>query len=74
MVFLTKFSKCVSLKLNFIFLQTESFVRVTSNQVHRLLPHIPQKFYRLAKSQKAAQLLAMIKNNVAKEHPVIIFR
>jgi len=48
-------------------------VRVTSNQVHRLLPHIPQKFYRLGKSQKAAQLLAMIKNNVAKEHPVIIF-
>jgi len=69
-----EFSKCVSLKLNFIFLQTESFVRVTSNQVHRLLPHIPQKFYRLGRSQKAAQLLAMIKNDVAKEHPVIIFR
>jgi len=69
-----KFLKCVSLKLNVIFLQTESFVRVTSNQVHRLLPHIPQKFYRLGKLQKAAQLLAMIKNDVAKEHPIIIFR
>jgi superfamily II DNA/RNA helicase len=54
-------------------IETESFMRVTSNQVHRLLPHIPQKFYRLGKLQKAAQLLAMIKNNVAKEHPVIIF-
>jgi hypothetical protein len=74
MVLVTKITKCVSLKHSFIFLQTESLERVTSNQVHRLLPHIPQKFYRLGKSQKAAQLLAMVKNNVAKEHPVIIFR
>jgi hypothetical protein len=49
-------------------------VRVTSSQVHRLLPHVPQKFYRLGKSQKPAQLLAMAKEDVAKKHPLIIFR
>ncbi|GFG30487.1 hypothetical protein Cfor_08112 [Coptotermes formosanus] len=53
--------------------ETESLVRVTSSQVHRLLPHVPQKFYRLGKSQKPAQLLAMVKQAVARKHPVIIF-
>lgn len=54
-------------------IETESLVRVTSSQVHRLLPHVPQKFYRLGKSQKPAQLLAMAKEDVAKKHPLIIF-
>jgi hypothetical protein len=54
--------------------QTESLVKVSTSQVHRLLPHIPQKFYRLGQSQKPGQLLAMVKTDVAKKHPVIIFR
>jgi hypothetical protein len=49
-------------------------VRVSTSQVHRLLPHVPQKFYRLGQSQKPGQLLVMVKTDVAKKHPVIIFR
>ncbi|PNF19193.1 hypothetical protein B7P43_G09601 [Cryptotermes secundus] len=54
-------------------IQTDSLVRVTTSQVHRLLPHVPQKFYRLGRSHKPGQLLAMVKSDTAKKHPVIIF-
>ncbi|KDR24181.1 probable ATP-dependent RNA helicase DDX28 isoform X2 [Zootermopsis nevadensis] len=54
-------------------IETESLLRVTSNQVHRILPHVPQKFYRLGRSQKPVQLLTMVKQDVVKKHPVIIF-
>jgi hypothetical protein len=57
-----------------IIFQTESLVRVATSQVHRLLPHVPQKFYRLGTSQKPGHLLAMVKSDAAKKHPVIIFR
>ncbi|XP_069691815.1 probable ATP-dependent RNA helicase DDX28 [Periplaneta americana] len=52
---------------------TDSLQRVSSNQVHHLLPHVPQKFYRLGQSQKPAQLLAMVKQDVGRKHPIIIF-
>lgn len=54
-------------------IEPDSLVRVATSHVHRLMPHVPQKFYRLSINQKPAQLLTMVKNNIAKKEPTIIF-
>ncbi|KAJ9585311.1 hypothetical protein L9F63_002896, partial [Diploptera punctata] len=54
-------------------IESESLMKISTSHVHRLMPHVPQKFYRLSRSQKPAQLLTMVKHNIANKHPTIIF-
>ncbi|XP_067010151.2 probable ATP-dependent RNA helicase DDX28 isoform X2 [Anabrus simplex] len=51
----------------------ESLKKVTSGHLHHVLPHVPQKFVRLGRSQKPAELLKLVKADVNRKAPVIIF-
>lgn len=51
----------------------ESLVRITSDQLHYLLPHVPQRFLRLSRSQRPANLLQLVKADSQKNYPVMIF-
>lgn len=51
----------------------DSFNKVTTQQVHRLLPHVPQKFIRLSHLDKPTRLLELVKKEVSRKLPVIIF-
>lgn len=50
-----------------------SFKKVTTQYLHRLLPHVPQKFIRLSHLDKPARLLEMVKKDVSRQLPVIVF-
>lgn len=50
----------------------ESLVTLTTNQIHQLL-NVPQRFLRLTKSIRPSHLLQLVKKDVEKKHPVIIF-
>lgn len=47
--------------------------RIVSPYLHRILPHVPQKFMRMNKMGRPMELLALIKNDIAKKRPVIVF-
>ncbi|CAG2060082.1 unnamed protein product, partial [Timema podura] len=51
----------------------DSLVKVTTSHLHRILPHVPQKFMRLGRSQKPEQLLKLVKADLANKEPVIVF-
>lgn len=56
-----------------LFVDPESLKTVTTSKIHRLLPHVPQKFLRLGKAQKPAELLRLVQSDVNKKCPVMIF-
>lgn len=43
----------------------DSFNKITTKQLHRLLPHVTQRFYRLSHLDKPARLLELVKKEVA---------
>lgn len=47
--------------------------QVVSPSLHKILPHIKQKFIRIRKSEKPLELLALVKNDLEKRRPVIVF-
>ncbi|KAK7790571.1 hypothetical protein R5R35_002025 [Gryllus longicercus] len=47
--------------------------RVTTKHLHCIQPHVPQKFFRLGRSQKPAELLNLVKSSVQRRDPVLIF-
>ncbi|XP_041988504.1 probable ATP-dependent RNA helicase DDX28 [Aricia agestis] len=55
------------------FVQPESLHTVTTNKIHRLLPHIPHKFIRLGKAQKPVELLKLVQADMNQRRPVMIF-
>jgi superfamily II DNA/RNA helicase len=50
-----------------------SFTKVTTQHLHRLLPHVPQKFIRISHLDKPARLLELVKKDVSRNLPVIVF-
>ena len=50
-----------------------SFNKVTTQHLHRLLPHVPQKFVRISHLDKPARLLELVKKDVSRNLPVIVF-
>lgn len=50
-----------------------SFEKITTQYVHRLLPHVPQKFIRISHLDKPARLLELVKKDVTRNLPVIVF-
>ena len=50
-----------------------SFSKITTQHLHRLLPHVPQKFLRLSHLDKPAKLLEIVKKDIVRNLAVIIF-
>lgn len=50
-----------------------SFSKISTRQLHRLLPHVPQKFIRISHLDKPARLLELVKKDVSRQLPVIVF-
>lgn len=55
------------------FIDTESLEVIQTDSLHRVLPHVKQRFIRLHKYDRDAALLRIVSAEVAKEKPVIIF-
>lgn len=51
----------------------ETIQEVVSPLLHRLLPHVTQKFLRLTKADRPATLLSLVKQDLAKRRPLIVF-
>lgn len=51
----------------------ESLVKVTTENLHKILGHVPQRFLRTGSSTKPLQLLEIVRNCVNKNHAVMIF-
>lgn len=52
---------------------TDTIEMVTSSHLNRLMPHVHQKFMRVGTSQRPEQLLVLLKSNVARHVPTIVF-
>ncbi|CAO1307948.1 unnamed protein product [Diamesa serratosioi] len=46
---------------------------IASDNLHKILPHVQQKFMRMTKADRPANLLKMVKSEVLKKRPIIIF-
>ncbi|XP_013185334.2 probable ATP-dependent RNA helicase DDX28 [Amyelois transitella] len=55
------------------FVDPESLKTVVTSSIHRLLPHVPQKFLRIGKAQKPGELLKLVQADVNLKRPVMIF-
>ncbi|XP_055918100.1 probable ATP-dependent RNA helicase DDX28 [Eupeodes corollae] len=54
-------------------IDTSTLHQVVSPNLHRLMPHITHKFLRMNKSDRPANLLGMVKSELSKKRPVIVF-
>ncbi|XP_033735951.1 probable ATP-dependent RNA helicase DDX28 [Pecten maximus] len=53
--------------------EIESFKKIKTDSLHRLMPHVPQTFLRLHHEQKAAEILKIAKESLANNKPTMIF-
>ncbi|XP_070576786.1 probable ATP-dependent RNA helicase DDX28 [Ptychodera flava] len=54
-------------------LEPEALVTVATSYLHRLMPHVPQKFLRLHSSEKAGKLLELVKRDIKHDIQVMVF-
>lgn len=54
-------------------LDIDSLSRITTPYLHRLMPHVPQRFIRVSNDNKATKLLEIAKKSIKSNIPVIIF-
>uniref|UniRef100_A0A1B6EFR9 RNA helicase n=2 Tax=Clastoptera arizonana TaxID=38151 RepID=A0A1B6EFR9_9HEMI len=54
-------------------INVDSLEKVQTPRLHHVLTHVPQLFLRLGQSQKPGKLLEIVKKNVNKNAPTIIF-
>ncbi|KPJ06880.1 putative ATP-dependent RNA helicase DDX28 [Papilio machaon] len=55
------------------FVDPQSLRTISTTNIHKLLPHVPQKFIRLGKAQKPVELLKLVQADVNQKRPVMIF-
>lgn len=55
------------------FIDPESLKTISTANIHKMLPHVPQKFVRLGKAQKPLALLKLVQAEVNLNRPVMIF-
>ncbi|KPI92959.1 putative ATP-dependent RNA helicase DDX28 [Papilio xuthus] len=55
------------------FVDPQSLRTIMTSNIHKLLPHVPQKFLRLGKAQKPMELLKLVQADVNQKRPVMIF-
>lgn len=46
---------------------------VSSPNLHKLMPHVEQRFMRISKQNRPSNLLNLVKKDIAKKQPVIVF-
>lgn len=56
------------------FFKVDSLVKISTEYLHKIQPHLLQKFIRVPKGNKAEELLKVVKRDVAENRPVMIFR
>lgn len=54
-------------------IDTDTLKKVVSNDLHKILPYVTQKFLRMNKSDRSEMLLRIVKSEVQKKRPVIVF-
>lgn len=54
-------------------IDTSTIDEVVSPNLHKILPHIQQKFIRMRKQERPVALLALVKSELAKRRPIIVF-
>lgn len=54
-------------------IDVETIRDVVSPQLHYLMPHVTQKFLRMSKADRPANLLTLAKQNLGKRRPLIVF-
>lgn len=54
-------------------IDTSTIHEAVSPYLHKVMPHITQKFLRTAKSKRPMELLEIVKKDVDNKRPVIIF-
>ncbi|XP_017075919.2 probable ATP-dependent RNA helicase DDX28 [Drosophila eugracilis] len=54
-------------------IDVDTIREVVSPHLHRLMPHVTQKFLRMAKADRPATLLSLVKQDLAKRRPLIVF-
>lgn len=54
-------------------IDTSTIEDVVSPNLHKILPHIQQKFIRMRKQERPLALLALVKAELAKRRPIIVF-
>lgn len=54
-------------------MNTEDVLKVSTDNIHRVLYHIPQKFMRVSKSKKPETLLELVETNLSKNQRIVIF-
>ncbi|XP_049868379.1 probable ATP-dependent RNA helicase DDX28 [Pectinophora gossypiella] len=55
------------------FVAPDSLKTVTTSNLHKVMPHVPQKFIRLGKAQKPLELLKLVQADMNQNRPVMIF-
>lgn len=56
-----------------LIIDTSTLVPVISPYLHKVMPHITQKFLRMRKTQRPIELLNLVKKDIDKKRPVIVF-
>ncbi|XP_033161519.1 probable ATP-dependent RNA helicase DDX28 [Drosophila mauritiana] len=54
-------------------IDVDTIREVVSPHLHRLMPHVTQKFLRLSKADRPATLMSLVKHDLAKRRPLIVF-
>lgn len=54
-------------------IDTSTINEVVSPYLHKVMPHITQKFIRTRKAHRPIELLELVKRDIEKKRPVIIF-
>lgn len=54
-------------------IDTDTLKKVVSNDLHKILPYVTQKFLRSNKADRPENLLRIVKSEVQKKRPVIVF-
>ncbi|KAH8409507.1 hypothetical protein KR222_007357 [Zaprionus bogoriensis] len=54
-------------------IDVETIREVVSPQLHYLMPHVTQRFLRMSKADRPANLLTLAKQELAKRRPLIVF-
>lgn len=51
----------------------QTFTSIEGNRLHFVPPHVPQTFYRLGLSERPGRLLAIVKQSLARNSPIMVF-
>ncbi|XP_011199643.2 probable ATP-dependent RNA helicase DDX28 [Bactrocera dorsalis] len=54
-------------------IDVQTLHEVSSQNLHKLMPHVEQRFMRISKQSRPSNLLNLVKKDVAKKQPVIVF-